>query len=93
MAEYDPDLGANFPGLLDILQLKTAVYLVKRREEGLEVSAKDLADVVALIRNNRERLPGPAFDPLHPVIRRELRRIRRSVLQARPRRGGPPQPE
>ncbi len=85
VAEYDPELGANFPGLLCILELKTAVYLEKKKADGPEVAAKDLADVVALLRHNRERLSRDAFDPLHPVLRRELRRIRRRVERARPR--------
>ncbi len=86
VAEYEPELGACFPGLLAILELKTAVYLEKKKADGPEVAAKDLADVVALLRANRERLPEDAFDPLHPVLRRELRRIRRRVERARPAR-------
>lgn len=75
VSEYDGDLQANFLSLLSILELKTAVYLQKKRDDGIEIAAKDLADVVELLRNNRERLSAQQFETLHPVIRTELERI------------------
>jgi hypothetical protein len=73
--EYDERLGANFLSLRGILELKTAVYLQKKREEGIEGAAKDLADVVALVRANGEAIGPGLLDSMHPSIRKELRRI------------------
>ncbi len=77
--EFDSDLQANFLPLLRILELKTAVYLQKKRDEGIEIAAKDLADVVELLTHNRERLTPELFDGLHPAISKELERIRRKI--------------
>jgi len=43
------------------------------------MTAKDLSDVVELLKNNRERLSVENFSGLHPQIRRELERIRRKI--------------
>jgi len=74
-AEYDERMGANFLSLQSVLELKTAVYLQKKSEEGIEGAAKDLADVVALIRANSETISSGLLDSIHPAIRKELRRI------------------
>jgi hypothetical protein len=79
VSDYDDSLQANFLTLPAILELKTAVYLQKKRDEGIEIAAKDLGDVVELLKNNRERLSVESFSGLHPQIRRELERIRRKI--------------
>lgn len=78
-AEFDTVLGANFMGLRGILELKTAVYLHKKKEDGIELAAKDLADVVALVRANRDSIGPQLLGSLNPAIRKELRRILRRV--------------
>ena len=87
--EFDSDLQANFLPLLRILELKTAVYLQKKRDEGIEIAAKDLADVVELLTHNRERLTPELMQKLHPAIKKELERIRRKIRDrsGRPRTG------
>jgi hypothetical protein len=80
-SEFDSALGANFMSLRGILELKTAVYLQKRKEDGIELAAKDLADVVALVRANRGSIVAQLLDALHPVIRKELRRILRRTAE------------
>jgi hypothetical protein len=78
-SEYDELLGANFLSLQGLLELKTAVYLQKKREEGIEEASKDLADVVALIRANSQAIGPELFDSMHPAIRKELRRIEKKT--------------
>jgi hypothetical protein len=78
-AEFDNDLQANFLSLMSILELKTAVYLQKKRDEGIEVAAKDLADVVELLKKNQDRFATEHFSRIHPQIRKELERIRRKI--------------
>jgi len=75
VAEFDPGLGANFLGLPQVLQLKTAVYLARKRDEGIEVAAKDLGDVVELLRGNSERVTASLLSELHPAVRKELKRL------------------
>ena len=82
VAEYDPELGGCFLGLADILQIKTAVYLQKKRDEGIELAAKDLGDVVELLKHNRDALTASFYSSLHPVVSKELRRISRRVLKS-----------
>ena len=77
--EFDDSLQANFLSLPAILELKTAVYLQKKRDEGIEIAAKDPADVVELLINNQERLSAELLEELHPTIRRELGRIQRKI--------------
>ena len=77
--EYDSVLQANFLTLSAILELKTATYLQKKRDEGIEIAAKDLADVVELLKNNQENLSPELFAGFHPRIRRELKRIHKKI--------------
>jgi len=77
--EHDSDLGANFLSLPAILELKTATYLQKKRDEGIEIAAKDLSDVVELLKNNQENLSPAALSGLHPRIRKELKRIQQKL--------------
>jgi hypothetical protein len=79
VAEFDAALQANFLPLLSILELKTAIYLQKKRDEGIEIAAKDLADVVELLKNNQDRLSAEFLSGLHPQISNELERIGRKL--------------
>jgi hypothetical protein len=83
-SEYDEKLGARFLTLKAVLELKTAVYLQRKQEEGIELAAKDLADVVALIQANPGSLSAQLIATMHPRVGRELRRIGRKL----PRRRG-----
>jgi hypothetical protein len=83
VAEFGRELGANFLGLGQLLQLKTAVYLAKKRDEGIELAAKDLADVVELLKANAERVIPSMLAGLHPVIRAELVRLQKKLGVAR----------
>lgn len=89
VSEHDPSLGASFMDLLHLLELKCAVHLAKRREYGAEVAAKDLADVVELVRHNRGRVTREAIEAMHPAVRRLLRRVVRRVARAESRPTGP----
>ncbi|MFW5737934.1 MAG: hypothetical protein ACOCYX_03400 [Spirochaetota bacterium] len=90
IAEFDADLGAWFASLAALLAIKTAVYLKKRAEEGEELAAKDLADIVSLVQAHApERIRTAAASVPEPV-RAELERIVGRVLRSggdRNRRG------
>lgn len=78
---FDPDLGGYFCDLLHLLEIKTAVFIKKRDEDGIEIAAKDLADITALTEKNAERLTEKFIERIHPAVREEYRRIARVVLQ------------
>jgi hypothetical protein len=80
VGEYDESFGAYFMRLDHLLELKTAVYLQKLKDDGIEFAAKDLADVVELIRNNRGKITPATIDSLHPGVRQELLHIRQRVI-------------
>jgi len=80
--EYDEDLGANFIGLKPLLELKAAVYLKKKAEEGIEIAAKDLYDIVELIKKNRSRITDKFMKTMNPVIAGEIRRISSRVIKS-----------
>ncbi len=79
VSELDDDLGARFMDLEHLLELKCAVYLSKKAHEGMELAAKDLADVVHLMQANASRVGEPLFAAVHPAVRDELARIWRSI--------------
>ena len=81
VAEFDKDLGADFISLFHLLQLKISVYMQKEKEDGIEFAAKDLADVVELIRNNREAITVDFISSINPKISKEFRRICKKVLK------------
>jgi hypothetical protein len=83
VAEFDQELGANFLGLGQLLQLKTAVYLAKKRDDGIELAAKDLADVVELLKANPDRVTPSLLAGLHPVVRAELKRVLKKLRIAK----------
>ncbi len=75
VSEYDEELGANFITLPDLIELKCAVYMQKKNEHGIELAAKDLADIVDLVRSNREKITDQFISRFHPGVREELARI------------------
>jgi hypothetical protein len=75
VAEYDEELKANFMGLLHIIELKTAVFLSKRKKDGIELAAKDLADVVELVKQNKERINEKFIIKLHGGCERSSGRL------------------
>lgn len=77
--EFDPDFNVWFIDLMHLLELKTAVYLKKREEDGIEVAAKDLADIVALIEANRDSVSIERIQSLAPAVRETLTEIVRNV--------------
>jgi hypothetical protein len=79
--EYDRELGAYYIDLLHLLELKTAVFIKKREEDGIEIAAKDLADIVALTENNRETITADFIENMDPAVRGEYRNIRAHILQ------------
>ena len=89
VAVFDKTLGARFMDLEYLIELKCAVYLAKRRSDGLELAAKDLADVVALVRANAARISREMVDSFHPATRRVLRRVIRRVRRSEAKRSPP----
>ena len=70
VGEYDQELGANFIGLLALVQLKTAVYLDKLRELGEDVASKDRSDVFELISRNRTKFSKEVIQTFDPAVRK-----------------------
>jgi hypothetical protein len=89
VSEYDDELGGNFISLPSLIELKCAVYMQKRREYGIELAAKDLADVVDLLRSNIDVITDLFIAKLHPKVRDELMRIRQKVRNRARRRKAP----
>ncbi len=81
--EYDDEFQCWFIDLLHLIELKTAVYLKKKAEDGIEIASKDLADVVALIQNNLSAITDEFIHSMHPEIRPEVKRIRGKVQRTR----------
>ena len=88
VSEFDQQLGARFMGLGPLIELKCAVYLAKRRDDGIEVAAKDLSDVAELIRHNDGLVDEAMLERFHPRIGREVARIARRVRRSMGRRPG-----
>jgi hypothetical protein len=77
VAEYDNGLGANFIGLYDLIEMKIAIYLSKKKEDGIEIASKDLYDVVELIKNNE--IDVVKTDLFDKKIRKEFIRIYQKI--------------
>jgi hypothetical protein len=77
--EFDDEIGANFISLPNLVELKCAVYMQKRKEYGIELAAKDLADIVDLLSSNIDVITESFIAKLHPAIREELAQIRQKV--------------
>lgn len=83
VTEYDTELKANFMDLFHIIELKMAVFLCKRNNEGIEFAAKDLADVVDLIKRNKQKIDDRFIVKLHHGVREEFRKIVSRVLKTK----------
>lgn len=68
--EYDEELGAWFIGLHALVQLKTAVYLDKLREQGEDVASKDRSDVYELISRNLAEFSREVIHAYDPAVRK-----------------------
>lgn len=79
VAEFDESLGGWFIDLFHLLELKTTVFIKKRDEDGIEVAAKDLADIVALIGNNRDKVNESFIQRLAPAVREDFQRIVKNI--------------
>ena len=77
--EYDGDLGAWFIAPAPLVAVKTAVYLSKLTEYGEELAAKDLTDVVELLRADEGRVEAilaEAPSAVAPTLRRIWQNVR-----------------
>ena len=77
--EYDEDLGAWFIAPAPLVAVKTAVYLSKLAEYGAELAAKDLTDVVELLRADEDRVAAILADvpsAVAPALRRIWKNVR-----------------
>ena len=77
--EYDEDLGAWFIAAAPLVAVKTAVYLSKLAEYGAELAAKDLTDVVELLRADEDRVAAILADApfeVAPALRRIWKNVR-----------------
>lgn len=86
VGEYDEELGADFARLDALVAIKTAVYMKKRAEDGAELAAKDLADVVSLLQIQDVDRARRIIESAPPEVRTELDRIARRVAASRDRR-------
>lgn len=95
VGEYDQELGACFIGLHALVQLKTAVYLEKVREQGDDVASKDRSDVYELISRNLARFSKEVIRAYDPAVMRHCMKafetaVRASTDRGRERRDGGP---
>ena len=79
--EYDEDLGAWFIAPAPLVAVKTAVYLSKLAEYGAELAAKDLTDVVELLRADEGRARR-SWRTRHPRSRRHCAASGRTCADA-----------
>ena len=86
LREYDDEFGCWFIDLCHLIELKTAVFLKKKLDDGIEIAAKDLSDVVALIEKNLELVTDEFLSGMHPEIQPEVKRIRSKVKTSGSRR-------
>jgi hypothetical protein len=83
---FDVEIGAFYIDLLPLIEWKTAVYIKKREEDGIEIAAKDLADIVALLENNIDLLDDKFIESAHPAVQDEVRTIADAVRKRLNRR-------
>jgi hypothetical protein len=81
VSEYDEDLKANFMNLFNIIQLKTAVFMQKEAEDGIELAAKDLGDIVELIKHNKDKITDSFIEKLHDGVKKRFKRIFKKVIK------------
>jgi len=79
ISEPDPDLGGSFIGLVPLLALKCAVYRSKLAEHGIEIAAKDLADITSLFQARHAELRREDFAAYPRPIAEALREIRTNL--------------
>lgn len=84
--QWDSAVGAWFMTPVALLELKAAVYLSKRAEYGEATAAHDLADVAALLSQNRELGADPVLESLHPSVRDVIRTTLQEVERYRRKR-------
>jgi hypothetical protein len=87
VAVFDKDLGANFIGLHELVQLKMAVHLAKLRVDGPGAAAKDLSDVHELMVNNLAAFSLDVFPTYAPAVRRQCRTLYKRALRSAGQRG------
>jgi len=77
--EYDKELEAWFIDLPHLIELKTAVFLKKKIEDGFEIAAKDMADITALMENNLQKMTRVFIQKIRPEVRDEVSNILNKV--------------
>jgi hypothetical protein len=82
VGEYDQELGACFIGLHALVQLKTAAYLDKLREQGEDVASKDRSDVYELISRNLSKFSKEVIETYDPVVRRHCVKAFETAVRA-----------
>ncbi len=76
---FDDEIGAFYIDLHPLIEWKTAVYIKKREKDGIEIAAKDLADIVALTEPNIDIVDEQFIESIHPAVREEVRTIAEAV--------------
>jgi hypothetical protein len=82
VGEYDQELGACFIGLHALVQVKTAVYLSKLREQGEDVASKDRSDVYELISRNLAKFSIEVNETYDSAVKEHCRKAFETAVQA-----------
>jgi hypothetical protein len=82
VGEYDRELGACFIGLHALVQLKAAVYLEKRREQGEDVASKDRSDVYELISRNCAKFSKEVIQTYDPAVKKHCMKAFETAVRA-----------
>ena len=82
VGEYDQELGAYFIGLHALVQLKTAVYLSKLREQGEDVASKDRSDVYELISRNLTKFSKEVIQTYDPAVNKHCMKAFETAVRA-----------
>jgi len=82
VGEYDQELGAYFIGLHALMQLKTAVYLDKLREQGEDVASKDRSDVYELINRNLIKFSKEVIQTYDPAVKKHCMKAFEAAVRA-----------
>jgi hypothetical protein len=80
--EFDEELGANFIGLHELVQLKAAVYLSKLHEQGEDAASKDRSDVFELISRNLSRFSKAIIQAYHPAVTKHCMKAFEAALKS-----------
>jgi hypothetical protein len=57
------------------------VCMKKREEDGIEIAAKGLGDIVALMENNSDLVDEELVESIHPAVREETHAIADAILR------------